>query len=94
VDILEVVGTDEDVVPAHQMHHSQKSGARHVAGQALNDAGLQVHYHAVAKTLRHERYPLIVRGNVCAFTEMSQNLDVGWQMFKRIARDPLRERKA
>src|SRR4029077_10750520 len=60
-DILKVVWNDQDVVPAHEMHHPEKGGARHIAGQALNDARLQVHNHGIAKTLRHECDTLVVR---------------------------------
>ena len=76
------------------MHHPQKGGARHIAGQALNDARLQVDHHGVAKTLGHECDTLVVGRNVRAFPEMGQNLDIRRQMIERAAWGPLRERKS
>src|SRR6185369_4950428 len=85
VDILEVVWTNQNVVSRHEMHHPQKGGSRYVARQALNDAGLQIHYHGVAETLRHERNTLVVRRNVRTLAEVRQDLNILRQMFERAA---------
>src|SRR5882724_7125254 len=38
VDVLEMIWTNQNVVSGHEMHHSEKGGARHVASQALHDS--------------------------------------------------------
>src|SRR5437660_12934349 len=53
-DVLEMIGTDQDVVAGHQVHHPQKHGGRHIAGEGAAVAGLEVDYHGMAQALRHD----------------------------------------
>src|SRR5438094_867211 len=39
-DVLEMIGTDQDVVAGHQVNHPQKHSGRHIAGEAAHFAGL------------------------------------------------------
>src|SRR3954469_10158356 len=59
-DVLEMIRSDKNVVPRDQMHNAEKNRARHIAGQAGNDARLQVNQHGIPKALRHKRHTLII----------------------------------
>src|SRR5207302_3499991 len=92
-DILEVIWTNQDVIPCHEMHYSEEGSSRQIAGQALNNARIQVQHHGVTKTLCHERDTLVIRRYVRTFTEMGQNLNIRRQMLEWTTRDPLSQWK-
>src|SRR6266513_2100916 len=39
-DVLEMIGTNQDIVAGNQVHHPQKHSGRHIAGQAANFTGV------------------------------------------------------
>src|SRR5215831_20491944 len=84
VDVLEMFGSDQDVVARHQMHHAQERGGGYVTGQAANFAGLEIDYHGVAEAFRHECYAKVVRRDVGAFAEMSKDFEIRRQIIERI----------
>jgi hypothetical protein len=75
------------------MHHAQKDGSRHIAGQAANLARFQVDDHRIAEALGHERHPLIVGGDIGTFSEVSEHFDVRGQVLQRIGGRSLTHRQ-
>jgi hypothetical protein len=74
------------------VHHPQEGRAGDIAGQAADDARLQIDDKRVAEALVHEGHALIVGRDVGSLSEMSQNLDVGWKRIQRVSRFALGER--
>lgn len=79
VNVLEFLRADEDVVTVGQMHHAQERGAGNIAGEAANDARLQVNFERVSEAFVHESDVLVVWREVGALTEVSKYLDVRGQ---------------
>ncbi len=58
------------------MHDAKKDSAGHIAGEAADDASLELEFEGVAEALVHEGNALIVGREVGALTEVSEDFDV------------------
>ena len=58
---------------------------RDVAGEAANDAGLQVDHEGVAEAFVHEGHALVIRREVGTLTEMGKHFHVLRKGIERIA---------
>jgi hypothetical protein len=72
------------------MHYAQKRRAGDVASKTANRTRLEIDDERIAKTFIHEGNPCIIRRNIGTLAEMSQYLDIFWQMIERIAAFPRR----
>ena len=76
-----MVGANENVIAGHQVHHTEKGCGGHVAGQASDNARLQINHHGVAETLRHKRDALVIGRDVGALAKVREYFNILRQMF-------------
>lgn len=67
------------------MHHAEKGGARHTAGQASNHVRLEIDDECIPKTFVHESNALVIWGDISAFAEMGEHLDIAWKVLEGVS---------
>jgi hypothetical protein len=58
------------------MHHSEECSSGHTAGEASNNASLQIYDEGIAEAFCHKRDALIVGRIIRAFPKVSEDLHV------------------